>query len=175
MESDEWHLKTPVLRSRTLQPEATCFLWLCTPAFLIERERPRMDPLMPPRGSILIPFLFLPHEPSFFQIFNPLPYHNYFPRKGKKRRPPTGNACALIFQLSFSQSRRFINKLLISLILLVYFIHDLLTTLCKPSISCCLKSCLIDLTTDVLGSSLLDDLIQSSSYIRVGSGISKVA
>lgn len=132
-----------------------------------------MDPLMPPQGSILIPFSFSSLDPSFSRFS--IHYHNYFPRKGKKRRPPTGNACALIFQLSFSQSRRFINKLLISLILLVYFIHDLLTTLCKPSISCCLKSCLIDLTTDVLGSSLLDDLIQSSSYIRVGSGVSKVA
>ena len=117
-------------------------------------------------------FFFFP-GPIFFQIFNH--YQNYFPRKEKKRRPPTGNACALIFQLSFSQSRRFTNKLLISLILLVYLINDLLTTLCKPSISCCLKPCLVDLTTDVLGSSLLDDLIQSSSYIRVSGGVCKVA
>ena len=175
MESDEWHLKTPVLRSRTLRPEATRFLWLCTPAFLIERERPRMDPLMPPRGSILIPFLFLPHEPSFFHIFNPL--LKLLPKIRKKAQAlPTGNAFALIIFSCLSTSQdNSTNELLISLILLVYFINDLLTTLCKPSISCCLKTCLVDLTTDVLGSSLLDDLIQSSSYIRVGSRVSKVA
>ena len=86
MESDEWHLKTPVLGLRILQPEATCFLWLCTPAFLTERERPRMDPLMPPQGSILIPFLCLPHESSFFQIFNPLP--KLFPKNRKKAQAP---------------------------------------------------------------------------------------
>ena len=111
MESNEWPLKTPVLGLRILQPEATCFLWLCTPAFLTERERPRMDPLMPPQGSILIPFSFSSLDPSFSRFS--IHYQNYFPRTGKKRRLPTGNACALIFQLSFSQSRRFTNKLLL--------------------------------------------------------------
>ena len=86
MESNEWPLKTPVLGLRILQPEATCFLWLCTPAFLTERERPRMDPLMPPQGSILIPFSFSSLDPSFSRFS--IHYQNYFPRKGKKRRPP---------------------------------------------------------------------------------------
>ena len=65
VESNERPLKTLVLGLRILQPEATCFLWLCTPAFLTERERPRMDPLMPPQGSILIPFSFSSLDPSF--------------------------------------------------------------------------------------------------------------
>ncbi len=59
MESDEGSIKTPVLGLRTLQPEATCLLWLCTLAFLMERERPRMDPLKSPRGpraSLLLSF-----------------------------------------------------------------------------------------------------------------------
>ena len=119
-------------------------------------------------------FFFFP-GPIFFQIFNPSP--QLFPKIRKKAQAlPTGNACALIFFSCLSTSQdNSTNELLISLILLVYFINDLLTTLCKPSISCCLKTCLVDLTTDVLGSSLLDDLIQSSSYIRVGSRVSKVA
>ena len=33
VESNERPMKTPILGLRTLQPEATCFLWLCILAF----------------------------------------------------------------------------------------------------------------------------------------------